>query len=68
MTTSIHNVRPFKTITDRRLAYLDGLAQIYREQGYGVKVDGFRNLLEVYQKGVEVPKSAEEIIIQKWID
>lgn len=59
---------PIKTIQDRRLAYLVGLESFYKEEGYSTKLDGRNNILEVYPKGYEVPKTKEEIIIEHWID
>lgn len=61
-------VRPLKTIHDKRLAFLVGLEVSYKEMGYVTKVNGRENLLEIYPAGTEIPKTEEEIIIEKWID
>lgn len=47
--------QPIKIISGKKLAYLDSLAQDYKEDGYTVRVDGRNNLLEVYEKGVTIP-------------
>lgn len=60
--------QPFKTIHDRRLSYLIGLQSFYDDQGYTTKVNGRDNILEVYPKGCDIPKTKEEEIIEKWID
>lgn len=60
--------RPFKTLHDRRLSYLMGLQSFYEGEGYPTRLNGRDNLLEVYQRGAEVPKAPEEVIIEKWID
>lgn len=60
--------RPLKTIHDKRLAYLVGLAEFYKGEGYQTKLNGRENLLEVWPAGVVIPKSEEEITIEKWID
>lgn len=59
---------PLKTIHDRRLAYLASLENIYREEGYSTKLNGRDNLLEIYPRGTEAPKTREEVIVEKWID
>ena len=59
---------PIKTISGKRLAYLDSLAISYKEMGYSVKVDGRTSILEVYPKGAEVPKTDEELTIERWTD
>lgn len=61
-------VRPLKTLHDRRLAYLVSLETSYKELGYVTKLNGRDNLLEIYAAGTVVPKTDEEIIIEKWID
>lgn len=61
-------VRPLKTIHDKRLAYLVSLETSYKELGYVTKINGRDNLLEIYAAGTIVPKTQEEIIIEKWID
>lgn len=58
--------QPVKTIHDKRLAYLVGLENSYKEMGYVTKINGRENLLEVYPAGTIVPKSQEEVIIEKW--
>lgn len=60
--------RPLKTIHDRRLAYLVSLEAIYKEDGYTTKLNGRENLLEIYPAGSVLPKTQEEIAIEKWID
>lgn len=60
--------RPLKTIHDKRLAYLVGLEVSYKEMGYTTKVNGRENLLEIYPAGYEIPKTEEELVIEKWID
>jgi hypothetical protein len=60
--------KPLKTITDKRLAYLVGLENFYKGEGYTTKLNGRENLLEVYPAGYVVPKTNEEMIIEKWID
>lgn len=60
--------RPLKTIHDKRLAYLVGLEDYYRSEGFTTKIDGRNSLLEIYPAGYEIPKTTEEIIIEKWID
>lgn len=60
--------RPFKVIHDRRLAYLVGLENFYKAEGYTTKLRSANSLLEVYPVGCELPKTQEEQIIEKWID
>lgn len=60
--------KPLKTLHDKRLAYLVGLQDYYKAEGYTTKLNGRENLLEVYPKGTELPKTQEEIIIEKWIN
>lgn len=60
--------RPLKTIRDRRLAYLVGLQSYFKEEGFTTKLDGRNNILEVYERGTELPKTEEETVIEKWID
>lgn len=64
---SISLAQPLKTIHDKRLAYLVGLQDFYKAEGYVTKLDGRNNLLEVYARGVELPKTQEEITLEKWI-
>lgn len=59
---------PIKTIHDKRLSYLVGLESFYKGEGYTTKLNGRDNILEVYQKGVEIPKTNEELLIEKWVD
>ena len=61
-------VRPLKTLHDKRLAYLAALETSYKELGYVTKLNGRDNLLEIYPAGTEIPKTEEELIIEKWID
>lgn len=68
MSLSLQTPKPLKTIHDKRLAYLVSLEGIYKEQGYSTRVDGWHNLLEVYEKGVIAPKTETETVIEKWID
>ena len=44
--------RPIKTIQDKRMAYLVSLSKIYENEGYTIRLDGFKSILEIYQKGV----------------
>lgn len=60
--------RPLKTIHDRRLAYLVGLEDYYKGEGFVTRVNGRENLLEIYPAGYQIPKTQEEITIEKWID
>lgn len=60
--------RPLKTIHDKRLAYLVGLEDYYKSEGFSTRVDGRENLLEIYPAGYEIPKTDEQVIIEKWID
>lgn len=53
--------QPIKVITGKKLAFLDSIAQDYREDGYTVRVDGRNNLVEIYEKGVIVPKKEPTI-------
>lgn len=68
MNTSNTLQRPLKTIHDKRLAYLVSLETFYKDEGYTTKINGRENILEVYQKGYIIPKTQEELIIEKWID
>lgn len=61
-------IRPLKTLHDKRLAYLAALEKSYIELGYVTKLNGRDNLLEVFPAGTVIPKTEEEIIIEKWID
>ena len=61
-------IRPIKTLHDKRLAYLSAIEESYKEMGYSTKLNGRDNILEIYQKGVVVPKTTEEVTIEKWID
>lgn len=60
--------KPIKTIHNPRLAYLIGLEQAYKELGYPTKINGRENLLEIYPQGSIVPKTEEELVVEKWID
>lgn len=60
--------RPLKTIHDKRLAYLVGLADYYKSEGFVTKIDGRESILEIYPAGYVIPKTQEELIIEKWID
>lgn len=51
---------PIKTIHSKKLAFLDSVAQDYREDGYSVRVDGRNNLVEIYDKGVVIPQQPKE--------
>ena len=68
MSLSFTSPRPIKTLHDKRLAYLVSLETSYKELGYVTKLNGRDNLLEIYPAGTVVPKTEEEIIIEKWID
>jgi len=61
-------LKPIKTIYDKRLAYLVGLQDFYKQEGYGTRLDGRNNILEVYPFGTSAPKTEEEKTIEKWID
>lgn len=61
-------VRPIKTLHDKRLSYLIGLKDYYDQEGFVTKLNGRENLLEVYPAGTVIPKTKEELIIEKWID
>lgn len=60
--------RPLKTIRDKRLSYLVGLEDYYKSEGFVTKVNGRENLLEIYPAGYVVPKTQDELVIEKWID
>lgn len=60
--------QPIKTLHDKRLSYLVGLQDYYKAEGFTTKLNGRENLLEVYPKGTELPKTQEELVIEKWID
>ena len=60
--------KPVKTLHDKRLAYLVGLEDFYKGIGYVTKLNGRDNILEIYPHGSEIPKTHEELIIEKWID
>ena len=67
--------QPIKTIRDRRLAYLDSLADSYEQMGYVVHVDGKCNILEVYKPGTVLPRPEAEaaplfsdVVIEKWVN
>ena len=60
-------VKPVKILHDKRLAYLVALEESYRDMGYTTKLNGRDNLLEIYQKGTAIPKTQEEVTIEKWI-
>lgn len=68
MNTSNTLQRPLKTIHDKRLAYLVGLEDYYKAEGFTTKVNGRENLLEIYPAGYVIPKTEEELVIEKWID
>ncbi len=68
MTTLTKEVKPIKTLHDKRLAYLVGLESYYKAEGYSTRLNGRDNILEIYAHGVEVPKTEEELVIEKWID
>lgn len=68
MLTLNKDAQPVKVLHDKRLAYLVGLEDFYKSLGYVTKVNGRDNLLEVYPAGTELPKTQEEIILEKWID
>lgn len=61
-------MEPIKTIKDNRVSYLLGLETSYKDLGYSTKLNARCNLLEVFPKGYTIPKSKEEMIIEKWID
>lgn len=61
-------LRPVKTIENKKLAYLVGLEDYYKSEGYTTKLDGRNSVLEVYPVGTVLPKTQEEIILEKWID
>lgn len=61
-------LRPIKTIRDKRLAYLISLESFYKEEGFTTKVNGRENILEIYPAGTVIPKTQEELTIEKWID
>lgn len=67
MTTSEILQRPLKTIHDKRLAYLVGLEDYYKGEGFTTKINGRENLLEIYPVGYEIPKTKEEVTFEKWI-
>lgn len=58
--------QPLKTLHDKRLAYLLGLEKSYKELGYVTKLNGRDNILEVYAAGTVIPKTREEVIIERW--
>ena len=60
--------RPLKTLHDKRLAYLVGLEDFYKGEGFVTKINGRENLLEIYPAGYVIPKTEEELIIEKWIN
>lgn len=59
---------PTKTFRDRRLNYLASLEKSYQELGYSTKLNMVGNTLEIFPKGYVIPKSQEEMIIEKWIN
>lgn len=61
-------VKPIKTLHDKRLSYLIGLQDYYNQEGFVTKLNGRENLLEIYPAGSVLPKTQEEIAIEKWID
>jgi hypothetical protein len=68
MLVSSGNVHPFKTINDKRLSYLLALESSYKELGYPTKLYHRENRLEVYERGAVIPKTEDEIVIERWID
>lgn len=60
-------MKPIKTIWDNRFTYLNNLGDIYKNMGYSVKLSSRDNLLEIFEKGTETPKTAEEVVIDKWL-
>lgn len=66
MSTSTQASQPLKTIHDKRLAYLVGLEDYYRGEGYTTRLNGRDNLLEIYPVGCELPKTREELIFEKY--
>ena len=68
MSVSLQTQKPLKTIHDKRLAFLVGLEESYKEMGYTTKINGRENLLEIYPPGYVIPKTEEELTIEKWID
>lgn len=61
-------LEPIKVLRDNRPFYLSAMEKSYNELGYSTRLDGRYNILEVYQKGYVVPKTSEEMIIERWID
>lgn len=61
-------LEPIKVLRDARLSYLTAVELSYKELGYSTKLDVRRNILEVFSKGYVIPKTHEELIIEKWID
>lgn len=61
-------MQTFKTLYDKRLSYLTGLEDTYRNLGYETRLNYQERKLEVYPKGAEIPKTQEQIIIDKWIN
>lgn len=59
--------QPLKVIRDRRLAYLVGLEKSYQEMGYTTKLDGRCNILEVFPAGYIIPKTEEQLTIEKYV-
>lgn len=41
--------KPFKTLHDKRLAYLVALEESYKEDGFKTRLDGRNNILEIYK-------------------
>lgn len=54
-------ITPIKTISNKRLAYLDSLSEAYKEMGYKTLLNGFENVLMVFDKSVK----DEELRISK---
>lgn len=67
MLTSTKVLQPIKVLHDKRLAYLVGLEVSYKEMGYATRLNGRDNLLEIFPRGTEIPKTNEEVLIEKWI-
>lgn len=61
-------IEPFKIIRDKRLIYLASLENGYKELGYATKLNVQNNILKVYQRGTSVPKTEQELVIERWID
>jgi hypothetical protein len=64
----METLQAIKIVRDRRYAYLMAVEQSYKELGYTTRLDGMRNILEVFDKGCIIPKTEQEIVIERWID